>query len=58
VVCDALDGAGAAPYHVQWSHIVTRGRSPSANVSTPRNEGWEHLQPAFKVAHLAAGGAF
>jgi len=30
--------------------------TPSANVITLRHEGWEHSQPAFKVAHLAAGG--
>jgi len=29
-----------------------------ANAHGPRNEGREHSQPAFKVAHLAAGGLF
>jgi len=37
-------------------HLRFYGRSPSANVIDPRNEGREHLQPAFEVAHLAAGG--
>jgi len=37
-------------------HNVCHGRSPSANVIALRNEGREHLQSAFKVAHLAAGG--
>jgi len=34
--------------------VVIHGRSPSANVNTSRNERWEHSQPAFEVAHLAA----
>jgi len=34
------------------------GRSPSANVKSPRDEGSEHSQSAFKVvAYLAAGMA-
>ena len=34
------------------------GHSLIANAPGPRNEGREHSQLAFKVAHLAAGGRF
>ena len=43
---------GKTPPH----NTLIHGRSPSVNMKSPRNEGSSHSQPAFEVAHLAAGG--
>jgi len=38
--------------------VIHHGESPSANVIGSMNENREHSQPAFEVAHLAAGADF
>jgi len=57
VVCDDMARCFFG-YTLKWPPMpVGAGQSLYANAITPRNEGWEHSQPAFEVAHLAAGGS-